>query len=89
MFDNKFINLAHSINFTDGVNLRTFNSYVHKPSDHTNRFAYLINPTNSLLQRTDLLSDSIALNSIGDLNTSSGNYHTYNEKVIYASIRKT
>ena len=64
------------------------NSYVHKPSDHTNRFAYLINPTNGLLQQTDLLSDSIALNSIGDLNTSSGNYHTYNKKVIYASIRK-
>ena len=28
------------------------------------------------------------MNSIGDLNTSSGNYHTYNKKVIYASIRK-
>ena len=52
-----------------------------KPSDHTNRFAYLLNAKNGLLQWTDLLSDSIALNSIGDLNTTSGNYHTYNKKV--------
>ena len=40
-----------------------------------------------LLQWTDLLSNSIALNSIGDLETSD-NYHTYNKKVINASIRK-
>ena len=36
-----------------------------------------MNPTNGLLQWTDLLSVRIALNSIGDLNTTSGNYHTY------------
>ena len=29
-----------------------------------------------------------ALNSIGDLNTASGNYHNYNKKVIFASIGK-
>ena len=39
-------------------------------------------------QWTDLVTNSIALNSIGDLNATSGNYHTYNKKVIYASIRK-
>ena len=66
---------------TDGVNLRTLNKHNIKPSDHTNRFAYLMNPTNDLLQ-------CIALNSIGDLNATSGNYHTYNKKVIFASIRK-
>ena len=47
-----------------------------------------MNPTNGLLQWTDLLTNSIALNSIGDLNTASGNYHNYNKKVIFASIRK-
>ena len=47
-----------------------------------------MDPTTGLLQWTDLLSESIALNSIGDLNTTSGNYHTYNKKVIYASIKK-
>ena len=73
---------------TDGVNLKTLNRYIKKPSDHTNRFAYLIDPTNGLLQWTDLLTNSTALNSIGDLNAKSGNYHTYNKKVIYASIRK-
>ena len=73
---------------TDGVNLKTLNRYIKKPSDHTNRFAYLMDPTNGLLQWTDLLTNSIALNSIGDLNAKSGNYHTHNKKVIYASIRK-
>ena len=47
-----------------------------------------MDPTTGLLQWTDLLSESIALNSIGDLNTTSGNYHTYNKKAIYASIKK-
>ena len=47
-----------------------------------------MNPTNGLLQWTDLLSDSIVLNSIVGLNTTWGNYHTYNKKVIYASIKK-
>ena len=84
---NKIINLGDPADATDGVNLRTLNKYNIKPSDHTNRFAYLMAPTNGLLQRTDLLNNSIALNSIGDLNTASGNYHTYNKKVIFASIR--
>ena len=45
----------------DGVSLKTLNKYITKPPDHTNRFAYLMDPTNGLLQWTDLLSDSIAL----------------------------
>ena len=69
-------------------NLENIDKHNIKPSDHTNRFAYLMDPTNGLLQWTDLLTNSIALNSIGDLNATSGNYHTYNKKVIYASIRK-
>ena len=85
MTNNKIINLGDA---TDGVNLKTLNTHIIKPFDHTNRFAYLLNPTNGLLQWTDLLSDSIALNSIGDLNATSGNYHTYNKKVIFASIKK-
>ena len=47
-----------------------------------------MDPTNGLLQWTDLLTESIALNSTGDLNATSGNYHTYNKKVIFASIKK-
>ena len=39
-----------------------------------------MDPTNGLLQWTDVLTNSIALNSIGDLETTSGNYHTYNKK---------
>ena len=85
MVNNKIINLGDP---TDGVNLRTLNKHNLKPSDHTNRFAYLVDPKNGLLQWTDLLANSIALKSIGDLNTASGNYHTYNKKVINASIRK-
>ena len=43
-----------------------------------------MDPTNGLLQWTDLLTDSIALNSIGDLETT-GNSHTYNKRVINTS----
>ena len=88
MVKNKTINLGDATDATDGVNLRTLNKHNIKPSDHTNRFAYLMDRTNGLLQWTDLLANSIALNSIGDLNATSGNCHTYNKKVIYASIRK-
>ena len=88
MGNNKITGLAEATALGDGVNLRTLNTYKTKTCDHTNRFAYLINPTNGLLQWTDSLGDSIALNSIGDSNTTSGNYHTYNKKVIYASIKK-
>ena len=88
MVKNKIINLGDPTVATDAINLRTLNKHFIKPSDHTNRFAYLMDPTNGLLQWTDLLTDSIALNSIGDLNATSGNYHTYNKKVIFASIKK-
>ena len=85
---NKIINLGDPTDATDGVNLRTLNKHNIKPSDHTNRFAYLMGSKNGLLQWTDLLTNSIALNSIGNLETTSGNYHTYNKKVINTSIRK-
>lgn len=68
--------------------MRTLNRYVTKPSDHTNRLAYLINPTTGLQQWTDLIGDSIELNRVGDLATTSGNFHTYNKKVIYATVKK-
>ena len=87
MGNNKITYLADPTDATDGVNLRTLNKHFIKPSDHTNRFAYLMDPKNGLLQWTDLLTDSIALNSIGDMNATSGNYHTYNKKVIFASIK--
>ena len=87
MVKDKIINLGDPTGDTDGVNLRTLNKYNIKPSDHTNRFAYLMEPANDLLQWTDLLTNSIALNSI-DLEATSGNYHSYNKKVIFASIRK-
>ena len=48
-----------------------------------------MDPTNGLSQWTDLLTNSIALNSIGDLETTSGNYHTYNKKVITPPLGRT
>lgn len=47
-----------------------------------------MNPTTGLQQWTDLIGDSIELNRVGDLATTSGNFHTYNKKVIYATIKK-
>ena len=45
MTNHKIINLAHPTNATDGVYLKTLNKHIIKPSDHTNRFAYLMAPT--------------------------------------------
>ena len=39
MGNNKITNLADPTDATDGVNLRTLNKHLIKPSDHTNRFA--------------------------------------------------
>ena len=88
MTNHKIINLPDPTDATDGVNLKTLKKHIIKPSDHTNRFAYLMAPTTGLPQWTELLGDSIALTSIGDLNTTSGNYHTYIKTVIYSSIKK-
>ena len=94
MTNHKIINLpdptdaTDATDATDGVNLKTLKKHIIKPSDHTNRFAYLMAPTTGLPQWTELLGDSIALTSIGDLNTTSGNYHTYIKTVIYSSIKK-
>ena len=88
MASKKITNLADPQSDRDGVNIKILNIHIMKPSDHTNRFAYLMDPTNGLLQWTDLLTNSIALNSIDDLEATSGNYHSYNKKVIFASIRK-
>ena len=88
MSNNEIISLRDPTDATDWINLKTLNKHNIKPSDHTNRFAYPMDPTNGLLQWTDLLTDSITLNSIGDLETTSGNYHTYNRKIIFASIKK-
>ena len=49
MVKNKITNLGGATDATDGANLKTLNKYNIKPSDHTNRFAYLMDPTNGLL----------------------------------------
>ena len=45
-------------------------------------------PTTGLQQWTDLIGDSIELTNVADLESTSGNYHTYNKKVIYATTKK-
>ena len=48
--NNKITNLTNPTDSTDGVNLRTLNNHIIKPSDHTNRFAYLMDPTPNVFQ---------------------------------------
>ena len=48
--NNKITNLTNPTDSTDGVNLRTLNNHITKPSDHTNRFAYLMDPTPNVFQ---------------------------------------
>ena len=57
MSNNEIINLRDPTDATDGVNLKTLNKHNIKPSDHTNRFAYPMDPTNGLLQWTDLITN--------------------------------
>ena len=45
-------------------------------------------PTTGLQHWTNLIGDSIELTKVADLGSTSGNYHTYNKKVIYAAIKK-
>ena len=40
--NNKITNLPVPQSDKDGVNLKTLNTHIIKPSDHTNRFAYLM-----------------------------------------------
>ena len=46
---NRVINVGYPQSDKDGVNLKILNKHIIKPSD-TNRFAYLMDPTNGLLQ---------------------------------------
>lgn len=88
--NHKLTNLANPQRNKDVVNLQTSNKYIVKPSDHTNRFAYLMNPTtgSQLLQWTNLIGYGIELTKIDNLETTSANYLTYNKKVIYATVKK-
>ena len=52
MGNNKITNVGDPTNTTDEVNLRTLNKHNIKPSDHTNRFAYLMNITNRTVLAT-------------------------------------
>lgn len=64
--NHKLTNLANPQRNKDAVNLQTSNKYIAKPSDHTNRFAYLMNPTtgSQLLQWTNLIGYGIELTKI-------------------------
>ena len=50
MDNQKLINLSDPQSDKDGINLKTLNTHIIKPSDHTNRFAYVMNPKNGLLK---------------------------------------
>ena len=47
---NRVINVGDPQSDKDGDNLKILNKHIIKPFDHTNRFAYLMDPTNGLLQ---------------------------------------
>lgn len=76
---------------TDAVNQNYVNStishYHIQPSHQKNEFDYLMSNT---LEWTDLVSggNSFNMTKIADLSKSKGNFHSYNEKVIYTTIIK-
>lgn len=61
-------------------------SYI-QPSHQKNEFGYLMS---NILQWTDEMDggDSFNMSKIADLSPSQGNFHTYNRKVIYTTIKK-
>ena len=85
MDNNKIINLADPQSDKDDINKQYLEKSHIKPSHYNNEFKYLMA---NKLQWTDLLGDSFDITKIGSLMPHEANYHQYNHKVLFTTIRK-
>ena len=89
MVNHKIINLGDPSDNKDAVNKQFLKQEVQKshikPIHYNNEFKYLM--TNKL-ELTDLLGDSFSFSKIDNLYPHRGNYHQYNHKVLFTTIRK-
>ena len=83
MVKNKIINLGDQTDATDAVNKQYLEKSHVKPSHYNNEFKYLM--TNRLAW-TDLEADSFDITKIDNLMPQDGNYHQYNNKVLYTTV---
>ena len=89
MVSQKIINLGDPSDNKDAVNKQFLKQEVQKshitPNHYNNEFKYLMA---NKLEWTDLLEDSFSISKIDNLYPHEGNYHQYNHKVLFITIRK-
>ena len=88
---NKIKNLGVPTQDNESVNKGYVDNLVHhtavQPSHYKDEFSYLMLSGAQWTDETDG-GNSFVISKIGDLAPNKGNFHDYNHKVIYASIRK-
>ena len=88
---NRIINLSKPTQNNDAANKDYVDKLVHhtavQPSHYNDQFAYLMSSSS---QWTDEIGSvtSFFISKIGDLSPSNGNFHNYNHKVIFVTIKK-
>ena len=89
--NNKITNLSKPTQNNDATNKDYVDNLVHhtavQPSHYNDQFSYLMS---SSAQWTDEIGSgtSFFISKIGDLSPSNGNFHNYNHKVIFVTIKK-
>ena len=91
MNSKKIINLSNPTQDKDAVNKTYTDHLVHhtaiQPSHYNNQFSYLMSSTAQWTDETNG-GNSFIVNKIDKLLPSNGNFHNYNDKVIYYTINK-
>ena len=89
MVSHKIINLGDPSDNKDAVNKQLLKQEVQKshikPNHYNNELKYLMA---NKLERSDLLGDGFSISKIDNLYPDEGNYHQYNHKVLFTTIRK-
>ena len=89
MVNQKTINLGDPADDRDAINKQFLEQEVQKshikPSHYNDEFKCLMA---NKLEWTDLLGDSFSISKIDNLYPHEGNYHQYNHKVIFTTIKK-
>ena len=88
---NKIKNLSKPTQDNEAATKHYIDKLVHKtavqPSHYKDQFAYLMSSGSQWTDETDVVNGFV-ITKIGDLAPNKGNFHDYNHKVIYTSIKK-
>ena len=90
MNNHKIMNLSPPINNEDAINKKYLSEYVSgvvmKPVHHKNVFGYAMQKNQ--WSEEDSVGDTFDIVKVDDLLPQEGNFHTYNHKVLYMTIKK-